>query len=281
MAEVLIERTGEIGIVRLNRPDRGNSVTPAVVTEFGDAVETLCADDSIRAVVITGTGKVFCAGADVQDMYAVYQADGPDGLMTYLGEVWMPAVQHTVRRLWSSSKPTVAAFNGSATAGGLDFGLTCDIRVAATTARFGESYVNLGMVPVAGGAYLLPSLVGLSTGTMLLATGRLIDAEEAHRIGMVDNICAPDQLMSSACSLAEQLTHGPTATFARTKRVVRMSATPELDAALDESLRANIDLIARGEVRDRILGVMEQFSSRRAEAGPALASSHAEPSLEA
>jgi 2-(1,2-epoxy-1,2-dihydrophenyl)acetyl-CoA isomerase len=259
--DVLIERADGIGIVRLNRPDRGNSVTPAVVTELGDTVEALCADDAVRAVVLTGTGVVFCAGADVQEMYEVYRADGPDGLMTYLAEVWMPAVQRTVRRLWVAPKPTVAAFNGAATAGGLDFGLTCDVRIAASTARFAESYVNLGMVPVAGGAYLLPSLVGRSTATRLLASGRLIGAEEAERIGLVDEVCAPEELGARARALAEELGQGPMATFAHTKRVVRLAAISELEKALEESLQANIDLIARGDVRDRIVAVMERFSS--------------------
>ena len=260
MDDVVVERRAGVGIVRLNRPGRGNSVTPAVVTELGDVVEALCADDSVGAVVITGTGEVFCAGADVQEMYDVYQADGPDGLMAYLADVWMPAVQHTVRRLWAASKPTVAAFNGAATAGGLDFGLTCDARIASDQARFGESYVNLGMVPVAGGAYLLPSLVGQTKATKLLATGRLIDAVEARQIGLVDQVCTADELIDQACALANELCHGPSETFAQTKRVVRLAETPSLEAALDESLRANIDLIARGEVRDRILAVMERFT---------------------
>jgi enoyl-CoA hydratase/carnithine racemase len=91
MDDLQVERREDVGIVRLNRPERGNSVTPAVVTELGDIVEALCADDSVRAIVITGTGRVFCAGADVQEMYDVYRVDGPDGLMAYLADVWMPA----------------------------------------------------------------------------------------------------------------------------------------------------------------------------------------------
>jgi enoyl-CoA hydratase/carnithine racemase len=257
----MLERRDRVGIVRLNRPDRGNSVTPDIVTELGDAVEGFCADESVRAVVLTGTGKVFCAGADVQEMHDVYRADGPDGLMGYLADVWMPAVQRTVRRLWAASKPTVAAFNGAATAGGLDFGLTCDARVAADTARFGESYVNLGMVPVAGGAYLLPSLVGQARATALIATGRLIDAAEACRIGLVDQVCAPEDLVDQACATAMALCHGPAETFARTKQVVRLASTPHLEAALKESLAANIDLIAQGEVRERTVSVMERFTS--------------------
>ena len=258
--DLVVEVIGSTGVVRLNRPTRGNSVTPRVVTEMGDAVEQLCATDDIRSVVLTGTGRVFCAGADVQEMHEVYVADGADGLMAYLGETWMPAVQHTVRRLWAASKPVVAAFNGAATAGGLDFGLTCDVRVAAPTARFAESYVNLGMVPVAGGAFLLPRLVGPSRGIRLLATGRLVEADEAERIGIVDEVCSAETLDTRALEVADELTHGPAATFARTKAVTRSAETPLLHAALEQSLQANIDLIARGDVRDSIVAVMERFS---------------------
>jgi 2-(1,2-epoxy-1,2-dihydrophenyl)acetyl-CoA isomerase len=259
--DIVTERAEHVGIVRINRPDRGNSVTPTVVTELGDAVEALCAEEAVGAVVLTGTGSVFCAGADVREMYDVYQGDGADGLMAYLADVWMPAVQRTVRRLWAAPKPTVASFNGSATAGGLDFGLTCDVRIAASTARFAESYVNLGMVPVAGGAYLLPSLVGRATAMRLLASGRLVGAEEAERIGLVEEVCAPQELAHRAIALADELAQGPAATFAGMKRVARLAATPELDRALDESLAANIELIAQGDVRERIVAVMERYSA--------------------
>ena len=187
--DVVVSVDDGIGVVRLNRPDRSNSVTPAVVTRMGDAVAELAEAGDVRAVVLTGTGKVFCAGADVREMFDVYNADGADGLMTYLAETWMPAVQRTVRLLWSAPLPVVAAYNGSATAGGLDFGLACDTRVAASTATFAESYVNLGMVPVAGGAYLLPSLIGLAPASRMIATGEFISADTALQLGMVAEVC--------------------------------------------------------------------------------------------
>ena len=259
-ADIVVERVEATAVVRLNRPRRGNSVTPAVVAELGDVVESLCAADDVRAVVLTGTGRVFCAGADVAEMHAVYVADGADGLMTYLAETWMPAVQHTVRRLWAASKPLVAALNGAATAGGLDFGLTCDVRIAAEEARFAESYVNLGMVPVAGGVFLLPRLVGPSHGARLLATGRLVPAAEAERIGLVDEVCPADRLLDRAVEVATEMARGPAATFARTKAAARLAETPQLHAALAESLQANIDLIARGDVRERMVAVMERYT---------------------
>ncbi|WNF00354.1 enoyl-CoA hydratase/isomerase family protein [Streptomyces luomodiensis] len=260
MDEVVIEETDGIGSVRLNRPGRGNSVTPEVVTALGDAVRRLCEKESVRAVVLTGTGSVFCAGADVREMHDVYRNDGADALMDYLADVWMPAVQRTVRGLWAAPKPLVAAFNGAATAGGLDFGLACDVRIAADTARFAESYVNLGMVPVAGGAFLLPMVTGLPAATYLLASGSFADASQALDLGIVSEVCAADELVVRARKVAAELAHGPAETFARTKRIARASSTQALEAALRDSLDANVELIARPEVRERILSVMDRFA---------------------
>jgi enoyl-CoA hydratase/carnithine racemase len=147
-----------------------------------------------------------------------------------------------------------------ATAGGLDFGLACDFRVAASTARFAESYVNLGMVPVAGGAFLLPLLAGLPAATALLGSGRFVDAAEALDLGIVNEVCESDELDARARQIASDLSRGPAETFARVKRIARGPSTPALETALQESLDANIALIARPEVRNQILSVMEQFT---------------------
>ncbi|TDO51689.1 enoyl-CoA hydratase/carnithine racemase [Kribbella sp. VKM Ac-2527] len=263
MDDLDVSRADGIGTVRLNRPERGNSVTPDVVTRMGDAVQDLAESEDIGAVVLTGTGSVFCAGADVREMFDVYHAEGSDGLMDYLAEVWMPAVQRTVRLLWNAPVAVIAAYNGAATAGGLDFGLSCDVRIAATSARFAESYVNLGMVPVAGGAYLLPSLIGIAPASRMIATGEFISAEEALALGMISEVCADDRLAARATEVARDMMHGPAATYARAKKVARAAGSRELEAALDESLAANIDLLARPEVRARVLAVMERYSLSR------------------
>ncbi|OZC61956.1 2-ketocyclohexanecarboxyl-CoA hydrolase [Rhodococcus sp. 15-725-2-2b] len=261
MTDIVVSVADGVGTVRLNRPDRGNSVTPDVVQRMGEAVTELAETDSVSAVVLTGTGKVFCAGADVREMYGVYTGDGPDALMDYLADIWMPAVQVTVRMLWGAPVPVVAAYNGAATAGGLDFGLACDVRIASSRARFAESYVNLGMVPVAGGAYLLPSLIGSAAALRLLATGEFISAESALALGMVGEVREPDELMDRAQELAHDMTHGPSATYASVKKITRAISTVELDAALRASLAANIELIARPDVRTGILAVMERYSA--------------------
>ena len=191
----------------------------------------------------------------------MYRADGADGLMDYLGETWMPAVQRTVRLLWAAPIPLVAAFNGAATAGGLDFGLTCDVRVAATSARFAESYVNLGMVPVAGGMYLLPVADRAGAGLADDRHGEFISADTALQLGMVAEVCDASLLAQRATEIAREMTHGPAQTYARAKQVARARATEDLDTALQASLAANIELIALAEVRDRIVNVMERYSS--------------------
>ncbi|OZD11965.1 enoyl-CoA hydratase/isomerase family protein [Rhodococcus sp. 06-156-3C] len=258
--DIVVEVVDEIGTVRLNRPDRGNSVTPDVVTRMGDAVAGLAETDGVGAVILTGTGKVFCAGADVKDMYAVYSADGADGLMNYLAVTWMPSVQRTVRLLWNAPIPVIAAYNGHATAGGLDFGLSCDVRLTASKARFAESYVNLGMVPVAGGAYLLTKLIGLEKASRMIASGEFIDADQALALGMVSEVCAAEDLSGRAAEVARAMTHGPAVTYANAKRIARAASTIELEVALEESLAANIALIARPEVRSLVVDVMETYS---------------------
>ncbi|KQU28487.1 MULTISPECIES: enoyl-CoA hydratase/isomerase family protein [unclassified Rhodococcus (in: high G+C Gram-positive bacteria)] len=260
MTDIVVSIEDEIGIVRLNRPDRGNSVTPDVVRRMGEAVAEFAETDTVSAVVLTGTGTVFCAGADVREMNDVYTAEGPDALMSYLGDIWMPAVQATVRMLWNAPVPLVAAYNGAATAGGLDFGLACDVRIASSRARFAESYVNLGMVPVAGGAYLLPSLIGSAAALRMLATGEFISAERALALGMVSDVCEPEAVAERAVELAREMTHGPSATYASVKKIARTTATSELDAALRASLAANIELIARPGVRAGIVAVMDRYS---------------------
>ena len=261
MDDIVISTNDRVGTVRLNRPDRGNSVTPDVVARMGDAVANLAETDDVNAVVLTGTGKVFCAGADVREMFDVYQDDSADGLMAYLADTWMPAVQRTVRLLWNAPVPVVAAYNGAATAGGLDFGLACDLRVAASSARFAESYVNLGMVPVAGGAFLLPSLVGSAAAARMIASGAFITADEALELGMISEVCDVDAVVHRASTIATSMTRGPASTYAHAKRIARAAATPHLDAALDASLAANIELIAQPEVRAKIVAVMERYST--------------------
>lgn len=261
--DVLVEVADSIGWVRLNRPRRANSVTPATIEQLRGAITELADDGRARSIVLTGVGTVFCSGADVQEMYQVQIADGPDGLMSYLSEVWMPAVQDLVRAIWYSSKPIVAAFNGTATAGGLDFGLACDARVAAEGARFGESYINLGLVPVAGGAFLLPAVIGQSAAAELLASARLIDSREARELRLVNSVFPAEALEAAAAELAASMGRGPAASVAHIKHISRAALSDSFEAALRASYEANTDLISRSDVRAKILEVMQRYTGDR------------------
>lgn len=261
--DVVVEISGTTGIVRLNRPSRSNSVTPHVLDTLGNAVEEMARQDTVKAIVLTGTGKVFCAGADIREMDAIYRESGAQGFIDYHIEVWWPSVQKMARTLWYAPKPVVAAINGAASGGGLDFSLACDLRIAASSARFAESYVKLGMVPVAGGAFLLPQLIGLSAATEMLASGELIDADRALALGLVNEVCATEELLDRAVKVAELLSSGPVETFTLTKEIVRQAATGDFEVALDASLRANTKLVQGEEVRSKILAMMEKYRGER------------------
>ena len=127
--------------------------------------------------------------------------------------------------------------------------------------------MNLGMVPVAGGAFLLPLVVGLPAATELLASGELIDADRALSLGLVNEICVPELLGARAAAMAGRLAHGPAETFARLKQITRRAATDELERTLRNSYQANIDLMARDDVRRRVIAMMERYASAHAAAG--------------
>lgn len=260
MTDVLVDvRRTNTAVVRLNRPTHGNSVTPEVLLDLQEAIRELNDDDSIDAIVLTGTGSVFCAGADIRHMFDLYSAIGEEAFIDYQIDVWWPAVQATARLLWSVGKPLVAALNGAVTGGGLDFALMCDLRVASTTARFAESYASLGMLSVSGGAFLLPNLIGLSRAFPLLVSGTLIDAEHARDFGLVDEVCDGAYLISQAVDAAARLASEPSNTFALTKCGARRVATQRFEEALRDSYATNVGLAREGEIRRRLMAVMEHY----------------------
>jgi enoyl-CoA hydratase/carnithine racemase len=264
MAEIEVTQ-GEIATVRLNRPDRGNSVTPDVTEQLQVELAALLDDDEVRGIVFTGTGKVFCAGADVKAQFQMYEEQGLDAVIDYLVDPWMPSVQRTIRALRACEVPVVAAVNGAAAAGGCDFALACDARVASTRARFTESYINLGMVPVGGGAHLLTSLAGRSVATRMILTGSVLSAEESRSAGLVDEVVEHDDLLNRASDLAADLASAPPASVRAARGLVRLHDDAAWDAALKASYDANVRLLQEEAVRERLRGVLERFG-RRADA---------------
>lgn len=248
--------------IRITRPEFANSVVPELMDELEAVFEEIERRDDVRAVVITGSGKFFCAGADVRALHSLYVERGLDAAIDYQYETWMPSVQRAIRSVWNASKPVVAAINGAATAGGLDLALCCDYRIAVPDSKLGESYINLGILTVAGGSYLLPLMIGPGKSNWLLLSGRLVSGEEAANLGLVDELAGPEDLLQRSVQRATEMSASAPEAIRRMKQVIRASMQQGLDASMAAGLENNRELLRTQEVQDRFLAVVNTFKPK-------------------
>ena len=199
---LLIEKSGGIALITINRPEKRNALDPQTWREVGIVVEELEADDGVGVIIFTGAGdKCFAAGSDIAQ---IKERSLIDGLAA-------PS-QHALMRLEAVEKPVIAAVNGFALGGGCELSMACDVRIASETARFGQPEVNLGIMPGAGGTQRLASLVGVGRAKELILTGDIIDAREAYRIGLVNQVVPAGELLEAARKCAEKMmSKGPLA----------------------------------------------------------------------
>jgi len=210
--QVLFEKGEGIGIITLNRPERLNAVTPEMRMLLMELIRDIIYDDDIKAVILTGKGRAFCSGTDVSNLgrtpeeeAAAEEQRRQSAKRTILPDTY-PLPDWTFTRI---PKPTIAAINGPAVGMGAEWIVQCDIRIASENARIGWIFPLRGLCPDYGsGPYLLPYIVGLSKALELMYSGEIIDAYEAERIGLVDKVVPPEQLMSTAKEMARKLTRG-------------------------------------------------------------------------
>jgi enoyl-CoA hydratase len=191
---ILVETQGRVGIIRLNRPQALNALNKALIAELTQAIETFDADEKIGCMLITGNDKAFAAGADIKEM-----ADKPF-IDAYLGDFvsnWNVAAR--------ARKPIVAAVAGFALGGGCELAMQCDIVIAADTAKFGQPEIKLGVIPGIGGTQRLARAVGKAKAMDLILTGRMMDAAEAEKSGLVARLVSPEKLMYEAMKVAETI----------------------------------------------------------------------------
>jgi enoyl-CoA hydratase len=192
---ILVETRGRVGLLRLNRPKAMNALNDALMNELGQALAGFDADDGISVIVLTGSDKAFAAGADIGVMkdwgfMDVYKGD-------YITRNW--------ERMKSVRKPVIAAVAGYALGGGCELAMMCDIVIAAESAKFGQPEIKLGVIPGAGGTQRLPRAVGKAKAMELVLTGRMMDAQEAERSGLVSRVVASDRLLDEALAVAAQI----------------------------------------------------------------------------
>lgn len=200
--KVAREDDGQILIVTLDRPEKRNAISRQMVDELHAVLDELEGDPDVRAVVLQSSSpKVFAAGADIAELVDRSRADA---LLRINARIF--------RRIEEQPIPVVAAIRGYALGGGCELALACDLRVASQNAKFGQPEVGLGILPGAGAVQRLPKLIGLGRAKDLILTGRMVDAEEALRIGLVERVVADDQLEAAALEAARQIAgHGPLA----------------------------------------------------------------------
>ncbi|MEM8550962.1 MAG: 2-(1,2-epoxy-1,2-dihydrophenyl)acetyl-CoA isomerase PaaG [Pseudomonadota bacterium] len=225
---VVSERSGAVVTLTLNRPNKLNSFNEEMHNELAAAFAQVADDKSVRAVILTGAGRGFCAGQDLSDRAMGEGAAPPD-----LGETLERLYNPLVRRIRTLPLPVIAAVNGVAAGAGLNVALACDIMIAARSAVFLEPFANLGLVPDAGGTFTLPRAVGSARAKAMAMLAEKVDAQTAERWGLVWRVFDDETLMGEAHAMAQKLAALPTDGLAAMKRAFDQGATNTLDAQLD------------------------------------------------
>jgi len=213
--------TSAIATITLNRPDKRNAMSDAMRGEFIDALEMVAADKTIKALVLTGAGKGFCAGGDISGMEK--RMNAPAGEVGFNGWHRQQRVHHTQALLHTMPKPVIAAVNGAASGLGADTALACDFIIASEWANFTWSYIHRGIIPDGGGMYFLPRRVGLARAKELIFTGRKVDVDEAVQLGIVDRKTTGDNLLADAQAWAAELGKGSATALALSKTILNQS----------------------------------------------------------
>ncbi|MDO9444510.1 MAG: enoyl-CoA hydratase-related protein [Dehalococcoidia bacterium] len=231
---ILYDVQDRVATITLNRPERMNAFSDELLTEWADAIWHAAKDEGVRAVIVTGAGRAFCAGADLRASGAedrVLMADRNAGERRNSLRYSVHQVPRAVQYL---DKPYIAAVNGAAVGAGMDMVSQADIRIASDQARFAMSYVNVGLIPGDGGAWMLPRLVGVQKALELIWSGEMLTAEQALEIGYVMKVVPHDELMTEARAYAMRLAEGPPVAMQLAKRLVYRG----LDQSFLEGLEA-------------------------------------------
>ena len=224
---ILVEREGPIKIITLNRPEAANALNDQLSMEFYDAICECSTDDSVRAVLLTGKGKMFCGGGDLKF------------LLSKNKEVKKMLLKMTnylhgaIARMAKMNAPVVIAVNGSAGGGGLSLAISGDIVISAESAKYTLAYTKAGLSPDASSTFYLPRLVGLRRAKELMLTSRIFTAQEAYDMGMIDRVVEDEKLMDEARQQTEELASGATQAYGSVKQLLNLSFSNGLETQMD------------------------------------------------
>ncbi|MFN0265327.1 enoyl-CoA hydratase [Tepidamorphus sp. 3E244] len=218
---IIVEERGNVGLITLNRPDALNALSTPLIEELGEALDKFEEDERIGAMVLTGSVKAFAAGADIKEMKD-----------RTFAEVFLGNFISRWERITRARKPVIAAVSGYALGGGCELAMMCDFILCSTTAKFGQPEINLGVIPGAGGTQRLTRFVGKSKAMEMCLTGRMMDAEEAERSGLVSRVVEPDDLIEEAVTTAQKI--------ADMGRAAAMAAKESVNRAYETTLAEGV-----------------------------------------
>jgi 2-(1,2-epoxy-1,2-dihydrophenyl)acetyl-CoA isomerase len=251
VTEVLTTREGGVLTITLNRPEVFNALNAATHAALHAGLEEARTNDEVRAVVLTGAGRGFCAGQDLTEFSAAV-----GDIRERLEETYHP----NVRAIRALEKPVIAAINGPAAGAGLSLACVCDIRIASEAAVFAPGFVSIGLVPDSGGSWFLVQLLGMARAFEWMTSGRRLGAEEAHALGLVSEVVPSDQLPTRAAELAALYSAAPTRAIGLTKKLFANAVT----ATLEEQLGMEAELQSQATQTDDFREGVSAFLEKRA-----------------
>ena len=252
-----IEFDAGIVTITLNRPEKLNALAGHMRRDLAEALEHAGSDPEVRVVVLTGAGRAFCTGADVRRMSELMERDEVEEFKRLLG-----AGRRVLTAMRQMLKPVVASVNGPAYGAGFNLALACDIRLAAESATFSQSFVKVGLHPDWGGSFFLPRAVPSNIACEMFFLGDAVDARRALELGLVNRVLADAELAGETRRLAERLRDAPHASIAAAKRAVYMSEQESLERMLQYETEAQLQCFRSREARERVRAFLERREPR-------------------
>ena len=254
-AEVLYDVDGHIATITLNRPERMNTISRTMLGELTEHLVTADADPEVRVVILTGTGRAFCAGLDLTEVTTPGKS-GISNSATVSTNLDLRNTPPTV--LFNMGKPTICALNGSAAGYGMDTALGCDIRVMARGAKMAAAFTKRGIVPESGGTWFLPRMIGWSKAAELIFTGRTLSAEECVEWGLASRVVAPEDLDATVKALAMEIVENAPLAVQASKRMMRMGLNETFNDHVHHVFLQLLPLLKTEDAREGMLAFMEK-----------------------
>ncbi|MBI3091421.1 MAG: enoyl-CoA hydratase/isomerase family protein [Candidatus Tectomicrobia bacterium] len=251
---LLFEQDAAIATIRMNRPAELNPINLETAAELSHAMASCAHDGRIRVVVLTGSGRAFCAGGDVGYMRSLL--DDPNRSVKLVELI--QGLHHCVKIMRTMPKPIIAAVNGVAAGAGCNLALACDYRLAVETARFNQAFVRLGLCPDTGGSYFLPRMLGMARATELLMTGDFLDAREALALGLLNQVVSPADFDAATRKAAERFAGAPTAAVGGIKNLINRSLGISLEEQLDAECAVQGELAKSADFEEGLRAFFEK-----------------------